>query len=116
MAGFKSVFQVVVQLGRMGGVDGAGLLNSRAECRPERLGVVLVVPSLRVYILQLGEFVNLVHPHRTLVIDTDIAGLPLFSGDDHYTVGAAQAIERRSRATAKDVHRLDVVRIDVYRT
>src|SRR5690606_40441703 len=77
---------------------------------------VLVVPSLRVYILQLGEFVNLVHPHRTLVIDTDIAGLPLFSGDDHYTVGAAQAIERRSRATAKDVHRLDVVRIDVYST
>src|SRR3546814_807174 len=48
--------------------------------------------------------------------DTDIASLPLFSSDNNHAIGAAQSVECGSRTSPQDIHRCDVVRIDVYGT
>src|SRR3546814_5122536 len=46
--------------------------------------------------------------------DTDIASVPLFSSDNNHAIGAAQSVECGSRTSPQDIHRCDVVRIDVY--
>jgi len=59
------------------------------------------------------EMHRLLHPRVRVVGDRRHPGLSEARGDQHHTVGAARAVDRRGRRVLQDFDRLDVVGIDV---
>ena len=54
-----------------------------------------------------------VQTHSSLETDLGCSGTSLLGGDENYTVGGSCAVDGRGSGILENVHRLDVLRVDV---